>query len=78
VAALAHLIAGQLQVSSSAVTHEARFVEDLGAEPMHLTDMVLAIEEHFEIDVDESDADRLHTLADVLAYLELRGYPADP
>jgi len=78
VAALAHLVAVQLQVATTDVTPDARFVDDLGAEPIHIVDMILALEEHFEIDIASSDAGELRTLRDVLEYLARRGYTAEP
>ena len=74
IAALAHLVAAQLEVPSESLTLDARFVDDLGADPVQLTDLMLALEEHFEIEIQNGDAERLRTLQDVLDYLAAQGY----
>lgn len=78
VATLTDVVAVQLQVPTTNVTLDARFVEDLGAEPMLLTDLVLALEERFELDISTDEAESLRTLRDVIDYLDAHGHPADP
>lgn len=76
VAALSHLIARQLEVETTRVTDRARFVEDLGADVIQLTDLMLAIEEHFDVDISGDEVERLCTLDEVLHYLAQRGHRA--
>ncbi len=78
VAAVAHLIATQLDVEPARVTLGARFADDLGADDVRIEDLMLALEEHFEIDISNEDAARLRTLDEVLLYLDERGYVAEP
>jgi len=64
------VIANELSVEASAVSLDARFVEDLGADEVKLTDMFLALEEAFDTTIDGADAERLTTLSAVLRYLD--------
>lgn len=76
VAALAHLVAGQLEVEAAAVSLDAHFVRDLGADRVRLTDVMLALEEHFDVEIANDDAAHLLTLRDVIAYLDAREHRA--
>ncbi len=78
IAAITHLIAAQLEVEPVRVTHTARFVDDLGADDVRIDDLMLALEEHFDIDITNEEATTLRTLDQVLAYLDERGYVAEP
>ncbi len=60
------------------MTFGARFADDLGADDVRIEDLMLALEEHFEIDISNEDAARLRTLDEVLLYLDERGYVAEP
>lgn len=71
---LARLIGAQLEVDTRLVTPHARFIEDLKADPVRITDLMLALEEYFEIEISNDDAARLRTLDDVLGYLTTQGY----
>jgi acyl carrier protein len=75
-AAVSQLIATYLEVPPEVLTPDARFVEDLGADSVGLTDVVLALEEHFDIDIPPDDVPRLSTLGQVLTYLDARGHHA--
>jgi acyl carrier protein len=77
VAAVAHLIAAQLDVDPSRVTHCARFADDLGADDVSIDDLMLALEEHFDIDIANEDVTSLRTLGEVLLFLDSRGHVAE-
>jgi acyl carrier protein len=51
-----------LQVDASRVTPEARFAEDLDADSLDLVELVMALEEAFDISVDESELDGVETV----------------
>lgn len=77
VAAVAHLVATQLEVDPARVTRTARFANDLGADDVRIDDLMLALEEHFDIEIATDDVTRLGTLDEVLAYLDSRGHVAE-
>ncbi len=77
VAAIAHLIAAQLEVEPARVTLTARFADDLGADDVRIDDLMLALEEHFELEISNEQAAMLRTLDEVLEFLGRRGYVAE-
>jgi acyl carrier protein len=64
------LIARQLDVEPRRVTACARFVADLDADSMKLTELMLALEEHYDIEISADDALRLVTLMDVVGFVD--------
>lgn len=63
---LQKIIADTLNISTEKITPETRFVEDLGADSLDLFQIVLAIEETFEISMSDSQAERISTVADAV------------
>jgi acyl carrier protein len=64
------LVAEQLHVAQSELSLDCRFVEDFAATDVELTNLMLALEEQFELQIRNDDATRLKTLADVLKYID--------
>ena len=64
------IIVEQLGVESAKVTADAKFIEDLGADSRDTVDLVMACEENFDIDVPAEEAEKLQSVADVVAYIE--------
>jgi acyl carrier protein len=64
------VIVEQLNVAPEEVKPEARFVEDLGADSLDVVEMIMALEEKFEIEIPDSDAEKIQTVQDVVDYIE--------
>ena len=64
------VIVEQLNVSPDEVKSEAKFVEDLGADSLDVVEMIMALEEKFEIEIPDSDAENIKTVQDVVDYIE--------
>jgi acyl carrier protein len=64
------VIVEQLNVASEEVNPEAKFVEDLGADSLDVVEMIMALEEKFEIEIPDSDAEKIQTVQDVVDYIE--------
>ncbi|GAB7078521.1 MAG: acyl carrier protein [Desulfovibrio sp.] len=64
------IIVDQLGVSEDEVKPEAAFVEDLGADSLDLTELIMAMEEEFGIEIDDDDAQKLLKVQDAIAYIE--------
>jgi acyl carrier protein len=64
------VIVEQLNVSPEEVKPEARFVEDLGADSLDVVEMIMALEEKFEIEIPDSEAEKIQTVQDVVDYIE--------
>lgn len=64
------IVAEQLDVPQEQVTPEASFVDDLGADSLDLTELIMAMEDEFEIEIDDDEAQKLRTVQDVIKYIE--------
>ena len=64
------LIVDQLGVSMDQVTPEASFIDDLGADSLDTVELIMALEEEFEIEIPDEDAEKIITVADAVSYLE--------
>ncbi len=67
------LVADQLGVDKSIVTANASFEEDLRADSLTLVELLMALEEKFELpDIPEEEAEKIKTVADVVNYVQAR------
>ena len=64
------IIVDQLGVEEELVTPEASFVDDLGADSLDTVELVMALEEEFDIEIPDEDAEKMTTVADAIKYLE--------
>jgi len=64
------VVVEELQVGEDQVTPEAHFTEDLGADSLHIVEIVLRLEEVFDIEIPDEDAEKIQTVADAVAYIE--------
>jgi acyl carrier protein len=67
---LIEIIAKQLGVDEDNVTADASFMEDLGADSLDTVELVMALEEEFDIEIPDSDAEKIQTVQDALNYLD--------
>ena len=64
------IVVEQLGVEASAVVDSASFMDDLGADSLAIVELVLALEEHFKIDIPESETEKIQTVGDAVSYIE--------
>ncbi len=64
------IIVEQLGVKPDQVTPEAKFIEDLGADSLDTVELVMALEEEFNIEVPDEQAEKLQTVGDVIKHIE--------
>ena len=64
------IIVEQLNVDEGEVTPTASFVDDLGADSLDIVELVMALEEAFNIEVPDEDAEKLATVKDAYEYIE--------
>lgn len=67
---LIEIIAEQLGIAAKNVTPDASFMEDLGADSLDTVELVMALEEEFELEIPDSDAEKIQTVQDALDYLD--------
>lgn len=63
------IIMEQLDVDEKDIQLESSFRDDLGADSLGLVELVLAFEQHFEIEIPEDKADEIRTVADAIDYI---------
>ena len=67
------IIVEQLNVDASEVTMEANFKDDLGADSLDLFELVMALEEEYDVEIPSDDLAELNTVGDVINYLKDKG-----
>ena len=65
-----NIIVDLLQVSEDAVTLEAHFIDDLGADSLDLVELIMGIEEEFNIEIPDGEAEKVVTVGDVVDYIK--------
>lgn len=64
------IIAENLSVKEEEIKPEASFIEDLGADSLDTVELVMALEEEFEIEIPDEVAEKIKTVGDVFKYIE--------
>ncbi len=64
------IVVYRLQVDEKQVTPEAGFIDDLGADSLDTVELVMALEENFNIEIPDEDANELKTVGDAIKYIE--------
>ncbi len=64
------LVCEQLGVKEEEVTIEASFVEDLGADSLDTVELVMALEEEFETEIPDEEAEKITTVKEAIKYVE--------
>ena len=67
------IIEEQLGVDPDRVKPEASFIDDLGADSLDIVELVMAMEEEFDLEIPDEDAEKLKTVQDVFTYIEGKG-----
>jgi acyl carrier protein len=66
------IISEQLGVDEGEVTPSASFVDDLGADSLDTVELVMALEEAFDVEIPDEDAEKIRTVQDAIDYLDKR------
>lgn len=66
------IVVEQLGVDKDDVTSDKSFVEDLNADSLDLTELIMTFEERFGCEISQEDAEKLKTVGDTIAYIEMR------
>jgi acyl carrier protein len=64
------IIVEQLSVEKDKVVSEASFVDDLGADSLDLVELIMAMEEKFDIEIPDEDAEKIVTVQDAVDYVD--------
>ena len=63
------IVAEQLGVEESQVVPEASFMDDLGADSLDTVELVMALEEEFDLEIPDEDAEKIQTVNDAIEYI---------
>ena len=64
------LISEQLGIDENDITIESSFIEDLGADSLDIVELVMALEEEFDIVIPDEDAEKIGTVGDAVKYIQ--------
>ena len=64
------IIVDQLGVNTEEVTDEASFIDDLGADSLDTVELVMALEEEFDIEIPDEDAEKITKVKDAIDYIK--------
>lgn len=64
------IIVEQLGVDESEVTMEASFIDDLGADSLDIVELIMALEEEFDLEIPDKDAEKIVTVGDAVEYIK--------
>jgi len=64
------VVVDELAVAEDEVTPDAHFTEDLGADSLDVVELVMRLEEVFDIEIPDEDAEKIQTVAEAVAYIE--------
>jgi acyl carrier protein len=64
------IIIEQLGVADNAVTMEASFIDDLGADSLDIVELIMALEEKFDTEIPDEDAEKIVTVGEVVDYIK--------
>jgi acyl carrier protein len=65
------IIVEQLGVNEGEVKPEAKFVDDLGADSLDLVELVMALEEEYNMEISDEDAEKILTVGDAIEYIKV-------
>lgn len=64
------VVVEQLSIDADAVKMESKIIEDLGADSLDVVELIMALEEKSEVEIPDSDAEKLIKIEDVVNYIE--------
>ena len=64
------LIADQLDVDAEKVVAEANIQDDLGADSLDIVDLIMAVEDEFEVKIEDEEVENLKTVGDIVNYID--------
>lgn len=67
------IISQQLDVDVAEIKMEASFIDDLGADSLAIVELVLALEEEFQIEIPDEDTEKIQTVQDAISYIQENG-----
>lgn len=66
------ILVGQLGVDEDKVKMDASIVDDLGADSLDVVDLIMSLEEEFDVEIPDEDVENMKTVGDVVKYIEAK------
>ncbi len=66
------IVAEQLGLNEEELSEEASLIDDLGADSLDIVELVMAMEEEFEMEIPDEDAEKIVTIKDIIEYVKKR------
>jgi acyl carrier protein len=63
------IIADKLSVDADEITMESSFIDDLGADSLDIVELIMALEDEFDMEIPDEQAEKISTVADVVEYI---------
>ncbi len=71
------VVVEQLDVAEDEVTPQASFVDDLGADSLDVVELVMGLEEEFDVEIPDEDAEKITTVQEAVTYIDAKGGQAE-
>ncbi len=68
-ASVQNILVDQLGVDADSITMESNFIDDLNADSLDIVELVMALEQEFNISIPDEDAEKIKTVADAVEYI---------
>ena len=68
--ALAEILAEQLSVDKESITPDTSIMDDLGADSLDLVEIIMAIEQDYDVEISDEDMENIHTVGDAYNYIK--------
>ena len=63
------IVAEQLQISADEINLDSSFIDDLGADSLDIVELVMAMEDSFQMDIPDEEAEKIATVNDAITYI---------
>jgi len=64
------IIADQLGITEEEIKPESKFIEDLGADSLDIVELIMAMEEEFQTEIPDEEAEKIRTVGDAIEYVK--------
>ena len=64
------ILSSQFDVEEDSITADTNIADDLGADSLDVVDMLMSLEDEFDVEIPDEEIEKLHTVGDVVTYIE--------